>query len=89
MKRKKNDVFDFEIKEHIAVLRENKDGWSMELNVVAWNGNPEKYDIREWTKGHTAMSRGITLTHREAKILQERLGEHLKAIAKMTGECVE
>ena len=51
----------FEIKEHLGILNEYNNGWTKELNVVAWNDAAPKYDIRDWNKEHKHMSRGITL----------------------------
>jgi hypothetical protein len=71
----RGEEFTYEIKEHIGVLKTSSGGWTKELNVVSWNGNPEKYDLREWSEDHKKMSRGITLTAREAKTLFDWLGE--------------
>lgn len=60
--RKFGDDFGFEIIEHFGVLAKYKNGWSKELNLVAWNGGEAKYDIREWDPSHERMSRGVTLT---------------------------
>ena len=57
----RNNEIRFEIVEHIAVLAEHATGWKKELNMVAWNDNPPKYDIRDWGPEHEHMSRGITL----------------------------
>lgn len=57
---------NYEIKEHIGIISENKNGWTKELNLVSWNDNDPKYDIREWDPKHEKMSRGITLTEEEA-----------------------
>ena len=57
-----NEQFCFEIKAQIQVLEEHSTGWTKELNLVAWNGNPAKFDIRDWNPDHTSMSKGITLT---------------------------
>ena len=65
----------FEIKNHIGILSETGKGWKKEINMVSWNGNPAKFDIREWNEDHSRMSRGITLTHEEAKLLRESLGK--------------
>lgn len=67
------DDFRVEIKKHIGVLSEKSNGWKKELNIVAWNGNEAKFDIREWSEDHERMSRGITLTNEEAKELKEAL----------------
>lgn len=71
----KGEEFTYEIIEHIGVLKTSSGGWTKELNVVSWNGNPEKYDLREWSEDHKKMSRGITLTPGEAKTLFEWLSE--------------
>lgn len=52
----------FEVKKHIGVIKEYDDGeWKRELNIVEWNGGAPVYDVRDWNKDHTHMSRGITL----------------------------
>jgi hypothetical protein len=71
----KGEDFTFEITEHIGVLKTNASGWSKEFNVVSWNGNPGKFDIREWSEDHKKMSKGITLTDREAKMLHGWIGK--------------
>ena len=38
----------FEIKQHMCVLSERKNGWKKELNRVSWNDADPKWDIREW-----------------------------------------
>lgn len=45
--------------------------WHKELNLVSWNGRMPKYDIRDWTDGHTQPGRGITLTETELRELIE------------------
>lgn len=57
---------NYEIKGHIGIISENKNGWTKELNFVSWNDNDPKYDIRDWNPTHDKMSRGITLTEEEA-----------------------
>lgn len=77
-----NNEVTFEILEHISVIdtidnREEK--WTKEVNVVTWNGGKPKIDVRDWNSGHDRMSRGITLTERQAaalvKALSQRYGE--------------
>ena len=65
-----NDV-TFEIKKHFGVITEHETGWRKELNLVSWNGNYPKYDIRDWSPNHEHMSRGITLTETEMKRVVE------------------
>lgn len=67
----------YEITQSIACLSEEKGGWTKELNLVSWNGNAPKYDIRYWSADHSKMGKGITLTKEElgqlASVLQELL----------------
>lgn len=53
--------FSFEIIETIGVISLGSNGWKKELNLVSWNGNKPKYDIRDWDDTHEHMSKGITL----------------------------
>lgn len=61
--------FSFEIREHIGVISTNENGWSKELNVVSWNGQPAKFDIREWDEDHQRMTKGVTLMDRDMRKL--------------------
>ncbi|MGI6731874.1 MAG: YdbC family protein [Anaerovoracaceae bacterium] len=63
----------FELKNHIGVLGVNKKGWRKELNLVAWNGNPAKYDLRDWDENHEKMGKGVTMNKDEIKALSELL----------------
>ena len=68
----------YEIRRHLAVLNRNeRTGWTKEANVVAWNGGAEKLDIRDWSPNHSKMSRGVTLSEDEARILSKSLIEVL------------
>ena len=67
----------YEIMQSIACLSEEKGGWTKELNLVSWNGNAPKYDIRSWSTDKSKMGKGVTLTEEElvqlASVLQELL----------------
>ncbi len=65
----------YEIKQKIACLSEEKSGWTKELNLVSWNDNEAKYDIRSWSSDHTKMGKGITLSEDETKTLTSVLTE--------------
>ena len=65
----------FEITEHIGVLYVYHTGWKKELNLVSWNGNAPKYDIRDWDPDHERMSRGITLSEKEMGRVRQMLDE--------------
>lgn len=73
-----NDKVRFDLMEHIGVLAKKDNGWTKEVNIVAWNGGKAKVDIREWDPEHTRMTKGITLFEEEAETL-------VKALARRYG----
>lgn len=65
------DRISFTIEKHIGVLTTHPSGWRKEINIVSWNGEEPRYDIREWDESHTRMSKGIRLTEDEfAKLVR-------------------
>ena len=87
----------FEIVEHIAVLAKRSNGWTRELNVVSWNGQTPKVDIRDWSPDKTSMKKGITLNRfefltfiREAKkIKADTLSDGMPSIRHSENETAE
>lgn len=71
----KNDEIKFEIVENLGVISEKTNGWRKEFNRVSWNGAEPKYDIREWAPDHSKMSKGLTLTLEEVKMLASLLSD--------------
>lgn len=71
--RGKDQEITFEIEEHFGVINVSPTGWKKELNLVSWNGNAAKYDLREWDEDHSHMSKGVTLFKDEVKALTEIL----------------
>ena len=65
----------FEIHEEIGVIADSAKGWTKELNLVSWNGNAPKFDLRDWSPNHEKMGKGITLTNDELKALKNLLNE--------------
>lgn len=61
--------FKYEIVKELGVISENAKGWSVELNMVSWNENAPKFDIRSWSPDHTRMGKGISLTEEEMQAL--------------------
>ena len=61
----------FEIVKQLGVIQEYPTGWRKELNLVAWNGNPAKFDIRDWDPEHEKMGKGVTLTEDELRKLKD------------------
>lgn len=68
----------YDIVENLGVLSENDKGWRKELNLVSWNERPAKFDLRDWNPDHNRMTKGITLTEEEAKVLYEILKEEFE-----------
>lgn len=65
----------FEIHEEIGILSDSSKGWTKELNIISWNGNTPKFDLRDWSPNHEKMGKGITLTNEELKTLKNLLNE--------------
>ncbi|MDR1754620.1 MAG: hypothetical protein LBR74_06930 [Eubacterium sp.] len=57
--------FKYEIVKELGVISENAKGWTTELNMVSWNDNTPKFDVRPWSPGHERMGKGISLTEDE------------------------
>lgn len=64
-----NREVTYEIVEEIGVLTAHSTGWNKEINLVSWNGNSAKYDIRDWSPDHAQMGRGITLHEKEMRMM--------------------
>ena len=63
----------YEIVEEIGIISSHPTGWNKEINMVSWNGNSAKYDIRDWSPDHAQMGRGITLHEKEMRMILELL----------------
>lgn len=80
------DTFTFNIVAHLGVISErtdyNSNKWAKEVNLVSWNDNQPKVDIREWNSDHSRMGRGITLTAGEEEMLCGILHSHMQERSK-------
>ena len=65
--------FKFEITQHIATLSTEKSGWTKELNLVSFNDQVPKYDLRTWDPEHEKMGKGITISKEEMAILKDAI----------------
>jgi hypothetical protein len=65
----------YEIKENIGELSESSKGWKKELNLISWNDNAPKFDIRDWDTEHKKMGKGVTLSSEELKKLRDILND--------------
>ncbi len=66
---------NYEITKKLGVLSTSAKGWTKELNLISWNGNAPKYDLRTWSPEHEKMGKGITLTEEEIVELKKILTE--------------
>lgn len=69
----------YEIVKEIAVLSKSDSGYTKEINLISWNGNEPKYDIRSFSPNREKCGKGFTLTEQEVKMLLEALQTELKA----------
>ena len=67
----------YEVIEHLAVLEEYETGWRKELNIVNWNDNGPKYDIRDWSPTYEQMGRGVVLTREQIDKLTLGFMKHI------------
>lgn len=80
--RESNRTVSFVIDEHIGIIARNQSGWTKELNLVSWNGNPAKLDLRDWSPDKSHMGKGITLFREEGEALQRLLYRYFRDTAK-------
>lgn len=73
MANNKTKDISFDIIANIGILSKSSSGWTKEINLVSWNGEEPKYDIRLWNSKHDKMSRGITLSQEEIEALKKIL----------------
>jgi len=66
---------EFKTKETKDVISKLSNGWCKELNIISWDGNEPKYDIREWNSSHNKTGNGITLSIKELKKLKAILAK--------------
>lgn len=67
----------FEIKEHLGIFDDANEQWVGQVNLVSWNGNAPKIDVRYWKVDEPEKNRKLgTLSDDAAK----RLAEILKRV---------
>ena len=59
----------FEIREYLGVISQHDSGWNKELNIISWNGQSPKYDLRDWDPHHEKNEQGnYTAPRRDEKV---------------------
>ena len=69
----------YEIVKEIAALSTGDSGYTKEINLIAWNGNEPKYDIRSFSPNREKCGKGITLNADEAAALLKALQKELNS----------
>lgn len=67
------DSIVYDIKKKLGVISKSRNGWTKEINLVAWNGGEPRYELRSWSPDHTRMGKGIALNKEELGSLREIL----------------
>ena len=77
--KRKSSEPSYEVKESYGSLTQEVGKYNKELNLISWNGNEPKFDLRPWIvdedTGERKMSKGITLTSEELEALYNILKE--------------
>ena len=77
--RKKDTDINYEVVKHFGCLTSEEGKYNKELNLISWNGNEPKFDLRPWKiddeTGERKMMKGITLTSEEIEALYNILKE--------------
>ena len=68
---------DCRVEREIGTLSESPRGWKKKINLIVWNGNFAKYDIRTWDP-YGDPKGGVTLTIKELLKLYELIGAELE-----------
>ena len=66
----------YEVIQTYGVFDETESGWTKEVNLISWNGNEPKIDIRSWSPDHAKSSKIGTLSKEAA----QRLGQILTGL---------
>lgn len=78
-KSSKKEEVNYEVIRHFGKLTDEEGKYNKELNLVSWNGNEPKFDLRPWKideeTGERKMTKGITLTSEEVEALYNILKE--------------
>ena len=69
----------YEVVKEIAVLSASDSGYTKEINLISWNGNEPKYDVRSFSPNREKCGKGITLTADEAAALFRALQKEVNS----------
>ena len=69
----------YEIVKEIAVLSASDRGYTIEINLISWNGKEPKYDVRSFSPNREKCGKGITLNADEAAALLKALQKEVNS----------
>lgn len=65
---------------------ENPDtGWRKEFNLVSWNGEPPKFEVRAWSPDYSRCSKIGGLTEKELRQLYEMIPAAIRQAPTLKG----
>ena len=76
--KKANDEITYEILEECGELPVRKNGETLKLRYMTWNGGNPKYDLRFWREdedGNERCGKGFTLTGEEVEGIYNIIGK--------------
>ena len=74
-----------EVIKHLGTLRENNKGFTTEVNILRWNDDAPKMDVRQWTPDtHHPLKVGFSLTESQALKLYEILRNYFEDVKEVT-----
>ena len=76
----------YDIKKRLGVISKSRNGWTKEMNLVAWNDGEPRYELRSWSPDHSRMGKGISLSVAEMDSLREILGDIMENIPEVVAE---
>ena len=71
------DDFSYEIVKELGTINEYGK-YAVRVNIISFNGNAAKLDIRKWNTEENKMMKGIALSDDEAKELKKILEQEYK-----------
>ena len=70
----------YDIKKRLGVVSRARNGWTKEMNLVAWNDGEPRDELRSWSPDHSRMGKGISLSVVEMDSLKKILDDIISSI---------
>ena len=72
-------TLQWKVLEEVGGIEEGS-AWTLEVNIISWDGKPPKIDVRRWNEAKDKMSKGLSFTRAEVEALIPLLKD---AVGKM------